>query len=197
MADTAFHPGIDFAALASRARVLHRARSPQNSVVIRECDGLRWLTLDGDLVQSLMLVDAPTRLVLPHHLAMLLALLWCPQPRRVLNLGFGGGAFERFFAAQLPACVLESVEINSRLVELARRFFALAALPAIHVADAADYVASAAPGFDLALCDLFTDETHPDCLFDPYFYADLRRCIAPHGALALNTAPIAPTIALA
>ncbi|MGE0483573.1 MAG: methyltransferase domain-containing protein [Gammaproteobacteria bacterium] len=188
-----FHLGDFLAGPARDASRLHRGRAGGHTVEIREAASLRWFSVGGRFPQSMMRVDEPSAIVLPNQLTMLSALTWCGLPTRMLDLGAGCGSFERFFAARLPACAVTAVERSRVLVELARRHFALPAGIEPRIADAAEWLADADDEirFDLVLCDIFDGEHHPDCLFDPWFYADCERRLARGGVFVLNASPTA------
>ncbi len=172
--------------------LVHRARSMHGAIEIREDAEFRWFTVGGRIVQSLMRKACAHDIVLPNQLAMLAGLLWRARaPTRVLNLGFGSGAFERFFHAKMPKCERVSVEIDTTLVDSARRYFEIPADWPVLIEDAAEYLARSTLRFDLILCDIFAGECHPDCLFDPYFQRDAARRLRPAGVLAVNVSPTA------
>lgn len=175
---------------ARSSALLHAERANGVAFEIREDTELRWFTASGRIVQSLMCKARPDDIVLPNQLAMLAGLLWrAKAPTRVLNLGFGSGMFERFFHARLPKCEVVSVEIEPAMVTLARRYFGIPADWPVIVEDAARYLERSELGFDFIVCDIFADECHPDCLFDPYFHAAAAKRLRRTGALALNVSP--------
>lgn len=86
------------------------------------------------------------------------ALLALPPARRrsVLLLGLGGGSAARVARELAPRARIVGVEIDRRVVALARRAFDLDALGVeVVVADARDYLASADERFDAVLEDVF------------------------------------------
>ncbi len=177
---------------ARRSTLLLAVAGEGSLIEVREDAEFRWFTASGHIVQSLMRKACPQDIVLPNQLAMLAGLLWRARaPTRVLNLGFGSGAFERFFHARLPKCELVSVEIEPRLLECARAYFDIPPDWPVLVEDAADYLAHSTLRFDLILCDIFAGECHPECLFDPYFHRDAQPRLRPAGVLALNVSPTA------
>ncbi len=120
---------------------------------------------------------------------MLAALGWCAQPPRILNLGFGGGAFERFFSARWPPARVTSVELDARMVELARRHFFVPLDWPVTIAAAAEYLRTCTDRYDLILCDIYSGEAHPPCLSDSDFYTHAARCLNATGVFVLNLSP--------
>jgi len=71
--------------------LLHSELVGDQRVEIREYENLRWMSIGGNSVQSLIDMEAPEQILLPNLQAMLAAFLFCENPAGLLNLGFGGG----------------------------------------------------------------------------------------------------------
>ena len=155
---------------------------------VYESGSYRWFTSDGDFVQSLCDRARPGQVVLPNQLAMLCALAWRQRVDDVLDLGFGCGALAGFFRMRRPTTRVVAVEASTIMVELARRWFDVPADFPVTSASAAHYLAATTTSFDVVLCDIFTGEHHPDCLFDAYFHGAIALPAA-RGVLALNLSP--------
>jgi len=156
---------------------------------VHEHKGDRWICSGEQSILSLMRLDKPADPVLPNHLAMLAALLFCNSPKSVLNLGFGGGTFERFFADRFPTTDIVSVDTSMALVELARTYFQIRQDWPVILQSADDYLQANTRLFDLVLCDIFTGDQHPDCLRNTNFYANTANSLMPGGVMALNLSP--------
>lgn len=149
----------------------------------------RWLSARDSAIQAVMRIASPTELVLPNQIAMLMALLINGSPQQVLNLGFGTGAFERFFHDRLPALKVISVENNPRMVDIARDHFSIPHDWPVQIHTAEDYLARSQLNFDLMLCDIFAGERHPPCLFDATFYSAAAQSLTDRGVFSLNLYP--------
>ncbi len=175
----------------SAPRLLRRVQAAGGQLLsVYEDASRRWLSIDGEFVQSLMHMASPDELMLPQQQAMMLALLWRPRPRRILNLGLGGGGFERFFYSRFPGAVCQSVELLPELVTVVEQFFQPPANLTVMIQDAEQFLAQSEEQFDLVLADLFCEQTHPDCLYDTYFYRDAARAIGRSGVFSINLAPL-------
>lgn len=126
------------------------------------------------------------------------ALLALPPARRrsVLLLGLGGGSAARVARALAPRARIVGVEIDRRVVNLARRAFDLDALGVeVVVSDARDYLATAAERFDAVLEDVFVGVAG-DAVKPPGFpLPGLARAagrLRPGGVLASNALDDAP-----
>lgn len=169
--------------------LLCRSDDAGNPVEVHEHGGERWVYTGEDSILSLMRLDAPADPVMPNHIAMLGTLLFVDRPRSVLNLGFGTGAFERFFGDRLPDTSIISVDTSRTLVEMARKYFAIRPGRPVIIRPAEHYLHDNTRGFDLILCDIFQGERHPDCLTNTNFHADAARSLAPGGVMAVNLSP--------
>ncbi len=78
-------------------------------------------TIDGS-VQSEMLLDDPHALVNDYTRKMMGFLLFCPEPRRVLMIGLGGGSLVKFCNRHLPTTHVTVVEIDANVIALRSHF---------------------------------------------------------------------------
>lgn len=169
--------------------ILHVETSAEQRIEVREFASLRWLTFGGNAMQSVMCVDTPELPLQPYNIAMLAALLFQPRPKRLLNLGFGGGTFERFFRTHYPDLSLTSVESNAAVIRLAKRHFQIPEdYPVIHES-AEDFLAGDRGRYHMVFCDIFDANYHPRCLFDHRFYLQALRHLKADGVFAVNLLP--------
>ncbi|MDH5470834.1 MAG: methyltransferase domain-containing protein [Gammaproteobacteria bacterium] len=169
--------------------LLYSACDERTSIQVHEFANERWVYTGDNSILSLMRLDAPADPVLPNHVAMLAAILFSRLPARVLNLGFGTGAFERFFADRLPDTQVVSVDTSPLLVDIARQFFAIGTGQAVITQSAESFLDENSRTFDLILCDIFNGDRHPDCLGDEAFYRDAARSLGEGGVMAFNLSP--------
>jgi spermidine synthase len=140
---------------------------------------------DGQLTeQSGMDLMHPERLIFLYERLMLVALALVERPRTALLLGLGGGAMLRHLAAYVPDCAVTVVERDAAVVDLARRFFHIT--QPIVAGDAQDIVADARGRYDVILADLYDGRGMAS--FEPGFWRDCARALAPGGCLAANWA---------
>lgn len=149
----------------------------------------RWLDFGTEFTQTVMHRTHPARLELQYTQAMALAFALNPYAQRLLNLGAGCGAFERFFAAYLPALDIDSLESEASIIRIARDYFALPSQNFITQGIADSFVHSYSGVVGIVLCDLHDGDKQPHCLTDPLFYQDLRRCMETDGVLVINLLP--------
>jgi spermidine synthase len=165
---------------------LFRTRDEHGPIVVFEDGGRRVLTFGNEVEQSCGYPEDPLRLEFAYIQAMILALLFRPQPRRVLLLGLGGGSLARAIHGLLPGCRLQAVERRAAVVRVARDYFLLPPDVEVEEEVASAFLAQAEPGCDLIFADLYhaggmDDEQTGDSLLQ-----DASRILAGRGLLVLN-----------
>lgn len=164
-------------------------RSNADKIEVREGEGVRWMHFGDDAIQAMMIMDEPYMPIIPYQIYMLAVLLFNPAPNFALNLGVGGGSFERFFAHYLPELMVTSVESNQEVIGLLHDYFSVSAcIPVINEV-AETYLSDCTTCYDLILCDLFDHSGRCSCAHDREFYANAFRCLSSDGVFAINLLP--------
>jgi len=120
------------------------------------------------------------------YLAVLPALT---EPRSVLILGMGGGTTVRQYREAFPEAVIDAVEIDPAVVDLAARHFGVESGERIriHVGDARPFLARAARRWDVIQVDLFQHGPHvPFYTVTREFFGLVRDHLAPGGLMIMN-----------
>jgi spermidine synthase len=134
-------------------------------VVTKADDHLRlWLMEETaentEWVQSVLNIDHPLRLVLGYTQAMMLALIWQPEPQRVLVSGLGGGCLPLVLHHHLPTVQIDCAEIAPPVIAAAIEWFPLPQDKRLQIqtADASAFLAAQTPDrYDILFLDLFGD----------------------------------------
>jgi spermidine synthase len=108
----------------SRFRI-HKQVAASASVEVNEKNGVRYLHLGSETIQSAMRRSRPNELELSYTRCMMAFLLFVPTPTRVVMIGLGGGSLARFVYHNLPETRITAVEISPQVVSAARQFFEL------------------------------------------------------------------------
>lgn len=154
------------------------------NIQVREYKQLRWLLINNTL-QSVVLTGQPHALLFPH--LSYLATLWqqLAAPKKVLELGLGGGAIRNYLLAQYPQAQITSVEKNRHIINCYQQFFALSEQGQIHRGDAQTILQSAKQ-IDWVILDLFSELDAPRFLFDACFYQTIYDALDQQGILFIN-----------
>ncbi|HXO20970.1 MAG TPA: spermidine synthase, partial [Thermoanaerobaculia bacterium] len=108
-----------FASVAEDMKVLHRAQGFYGEVAVVEFEGFLLLKQNGKTDASTGPDDNYAQLLLGH-----VPLFLHPHPRRVLNIGLGGGATLRAIVHHREVERITQVELDPLVVEAARTYFA-------------------------------------------------------------------------
>ncbi len=171
------------------SKLLFSNKINEQHIEIHEYNQLRWMQIDGTSIQSVMHIEKPDYLISPINSAMCLALAFPEQCKTLLNIGFGGGAFERCFRSKLPELEIDSVESNEIIIHLAREYFLIPFNYPVYNTQANTYLQEVDENYDVILCDIFDNEYHPECLYQESFYENAAKNLKSDGVLSLNLTP--------
>lgn len=93
----------------------------QDAMTVSENTHYRWMAFN-DVVQSVMLIRKPSQLTLPHHVAVLLPLLFF-KPQKIIELGLGGGNLTRFLQHLSPHISLTTLEHSQVVIDSFNQYF--------------------------------------------------------------------------
>lgn len=176
---------------ASRPRVVFEGDSPAGRIrVVERPDGLRELYIGASRGrQTALYVERPGHLELPYTRVATAGLAWLPEDGRVLFVGLGGGAMPTYTRALFPRVGIDAVELEPRVVEVAREWFGFRddSLMRAHVADGRTFIEEAEPAsWDVIILDAFSDGDVPMPLATEEFLQATRRALKPGGVVASN-----------
>lgn len=171
-------------------KVIHEKQSKFGLIVVTEDEaGLRTLQFGRDGVrQSVVKPGDPDHVELPYARSMFSGLALCPEPKRILIIGLGGGTIPSFLHKHYPAATIDVVEIDPEVIDTAQRFFGLpvdARLRA-HAADGRKFVEEAKEPYDLVFLDAYSSDSIPYHLATKEFLEAVQRVTAPGGAVLGN-----------
>ena len=161
--------------------------SRRPALTVSEERGVRTLHVGGEAIQSSMRLSDPFALELDYTRCMMGFLLFHPRPRRALKIGLGGGSLVKFFWQRLPGLRTRVVELDERVVRVAREQFHLPADDARLAVEVGDGAHALAPECcDLLVVDAFADEHPPAALVSQAFFDAAWLALEAPGVLVLN-----------
>jgi len=171
-------------------KVIHRG-SLTSGITVTDDDCRRNLYLDGNTLQSSMLLTDPNKLDLEYSQAMMCALLFQPAPKKVLLVGLGGGSLVKFLLEFCPEARIDVAEISPEVVKVARQYFLLPKNERLLITIGAGEMVVAdrlAEGvhYDLLLLDAFDDNGPARALLDEQFLCRCQALLAKNGVFAMN-----------
>lgn len=147
------------------------------------------LTLSG--IMSRIDLDNPLDLLGIYTQAMMMALLWQPEPKRIYVLGFAGGRIPMLFHHYFPDAIIESTDIDELIPEIAKKYFGIVfdERQDFHLEDGRDYLERrfSDQKFDIILIDAFRGTGRIPYKFGTVeFYELCKRHMTPDAVVCMN-----------
>ncbi len=168
---------------------LKKKKPKHPEITVSEEDGVRYLHLGGEYIQSAMKIEAPEDLELDYTRTMMAFLLFHPRPRECLMVGLGGGSIPKFIHRRLPSVRTRVFELNPAVITAARGLFSVpgdSAKLRVELGDGAAAVHESEAGCDLLFIDGFDDGDQVPTLVSDEFYAAANRALRSPGVMVLN-----------
>ena len=179
----------------ARTGVLFDQQSQYNHVVVRKTAGqlllcYRYPKNFIEEIESRLSMADPLALMSEYTRTMLLALAWCPTPHRLLLIGLGGGRLQLVLHHYLEQVILDTVELDPLILEVAQRFFGFAIdeRQRVILQDGRKYLRSlpAETRYDIIFLDAYRVTGVPSHLSTREFYDECRNALTPEGVVATN-----------
>ncbi|MEG4392215.1 fused MFS/spermidine synthase [Microcoleus sp. BROC3] len=177
--------------------IIFQENSGDNCIAVKKINSVLLLlladreTLITNVAQSLLDLNNPLNFIFPYCRAMMLALVWKNQPKKIYIIGFGGGSLPRFFHHYFAESIIECTDIDPTVVEVARKFFGIQFDDRLKVAiqDGREYLAQQNPTVknDIIIVDAgFGSGYMPYRLVTQEFYQLCKTHLSRAGALVVN-----------
>lgn len=169
-------------------KTLRRTRGLAHDLVVTR-DGTKITLWSAAGIRHTVLdLGAPHMPGLEYARNSLVVLAFSPQARSFLILGLGGGSIPRMLLAARPAAVVDAVEIDPAISDLAHTFFRIGALPRfeVHMEDAAAFLAHSRKNYDVIIVDSYIGDCFPEQCATREFFLRARDRLTSAGVLAIN-----------
>ena len=149
---------------------------------------LRARARGGEALESAVDLTDPLQLVVPYTRSLYSALFIRPKPQRVLMIGLGGAGFHRLFAAAYPTALLQTVELDPKVLELcaARMAFKPTEHTPVAIMDGRMFVKRNRETWDWLILDAFRGGFVPPHLKTEEFYRECAARLSERGAFVTN-----------
>ena len=175
------------ALLALAAEPIFEARSAYSHIIVDESPaGMRHLKFD-DVTQSTVKLGDPKHLVHDYTQTAMLALA-VAEPKRALVIGLGGGSMPMFVHAYYADAVVDVVDIDPAVVDVARKFFEYKDAPPVktYVEDGAAFVERAKDRYDVVFLDAYSPDFIPPQMATAAFFEKLAAHVSDRGVVVSN-----------
>ncbi|MFA6290287.1 MAG: fused MFS/spermidine synthase [Victivallales bacterium] len=111
-------------------------------------------------------------------------------PKRVLFIGLGAGIVPRFLRKHFPETVIDIVEIDGDIPDIAEKYFAFKkdGRMNISIGDGRDFINRTNEKYDIVFIDAYSATNIPFQLTTTEFYRKVRDSLAPTGIMTANIA---------
>jgi spermidine synthase len=168
---------------------IHRVYDPDGPIQIFDDGVCRHLSFGTQDEQGCILKAKPSQLQYAYSKAMMLGVLFQPEPTRCLLLGLGAGALTHALYAHCPQTELVVVEWRAQVIRLAYRYLQLPRDKRLQVlqSDAHAYLQRTDnPRFDLVMSDIYSSAGMDQRQQQQDYIAACKRHLTPQGWLVLN-----------
>lgn len=185
-----FFPGVVFAAdpgpdfIESHDTIYNSLTVEKRGAIVE----LRARARGGEALESAVDLTDPLQLVVPYTRSLYGAMFIAPKPQRVLMIGLGGAAFHRLFAAAYPNALLQTVELDPKVLELcqSRMAFQPTARTPVTLMDGRMFVKRNRETWDWLILDAFRGGFVPPHLKTEEFYRECAARLSERGAFVSN-----------
>jgi spermidine synthase len=149
---------------------------------------LRARSRRGEALESAVDLTDPLKLVVAYTRTLYAGLFFQPQPQRVLMIGLGGAGFHRLFTAAYPDALLQTVELDPKVLELCqeRMEFKPTAHTPVTVMDGRMFVKRDRGTWDWIVLDAFRGGFVPPHLKTEEFYRECAARLSDRGVFISN-----------
>lgn len=160
-----------------------------DSIEVSEQAGVRYLHFGSEWIQGAMRLSKPNALELAYTRDFMAALLLRPDAKRFLLIGLGAASIAKFIYHHVAESELTVVEINPKVLHVAREFFLLPQDDKrLHnvIDDGALYIQKTVTMFDMIFVDGFDRHARVGALDTLPFYQACRAHLTDNGLIAVN-----------
>ncbi len=179
----------------STARIIHTERSLYSTILIDQRGSIVCMQFSvrrEQRNQSCRDANDPQRMVFTYSKMMMAALLFQPNPQRILVIGLGGGTVPTALAQLLPDAKINVVEIDPAVVKAAEDYFDFRETEntRVIVSDGRVYTKRALARkerYDLIMLDAFNGDYIPEHLMTREYLEETKQLLNPGAVLVANT----------
>jgi spermidine synthase len=141
-----------------------------------------------DYTESVTNLRDPDDLPLRYSQVMTAATIYPQEPKNILMIGLGGGSISTYLGRFMPEAAIDTVEIDRRVIESAKKYFGLRDSERVRYLDGDGrvFLNRSKDLYDLILVDAYHGGYVPFHLLTKEFYSLVKQRLTPGGAAAFN-----------
>ena len=158
------------------------------SVDVSELNGVRSMHIGSETIQSSMNIADPFFLELNYTKAMSLCFVFNKSPKEILVVGLGGGSIAKFFYKHSRKSVINIVELNSQVINVAKAYFKTPQSKRFNIieGDAIRYLFDYEMEYDILLSDAFDDIGIPENFCTMEYFSLCKSRLSQDGIFMIN-----------
>ena len=186
---------ITIAQTLSAQEVIHEEKSLYRDINVVQTGDRRCLIFNvhrGDRNQTCVDVNNRDELIFSYTKMSFAGLLLTPEPKAILIAGLGGGSLPLAFNDLFPDALIDVIEVDQAVVNVAKEFFFFEenANMSVAVSDARVFVKRAGilgKKYDYIILDAFGGDYIPEHLLTQEFLEEVKQIMAEDAVLVANT----------
>ena len=181
-------------------QIIYEVQSQYQVITVLDtANGFRQLIFNGkfdgtDAIQSELNLSNPDDLTLPYTRHIMAALPMAEKLKRILVVGLGGACMQRFLYKLLPDVIIETVEIDPEIRDVAFKYFFFNEddRQIVHIGDASKFMEDSKDKYDIIFLDAFTATSIPSTLTTREFIKAVKNHLLDGGLACANLWDAAP-----
>jgi len=170
--------------------IIYRTQSQRNDISVEQKGSVRVLLTGSGASRQQSSVDIADlhRHMFDYSLLGMHSLRFIPSPSRVLVAGLGAGILPREISHYVPSCKIDVLEIDEKILEVAREFFLFEETDRVkvHIGDAYDIIDDMTPGYDVVILDAYNSNYIPLHLMYIEFFEKIAKVLSKNSVVASN-----------
>jgi spermidine synthase len=182
---------LGLAAPAASAAVAFELTTAYHHILVTEANGLRTLCFDDGL-ETQMRISDPLQGHFEYTEFFHMPWLWNSHPTNVLMIGLGGASTQRSFEHYHPEVRFETVEIDPKVLQVARNYFTFKEGPKqkVNIEDGRVFLRRTTGRYDIILLDAYIQSRYgssiPQHLATKEFFELVRDHLTTNGVVGYN-----------
>lgn len=170
--------------------LIETVESPYNTIFIHQLGSYITMTFRYDPMQVQSIINLRNEEQLPaaYTRIMTVGLVYADNPEHILIMGLGGGMTTRYIQEYYPASIVDAVELDRGVIDLAKKYFGVRESDKYRIteSDARVYLNRSKERYDIIMSDAYPNGSIPFHLYTKEFYEIVRGHLEEGGCFVMN-----------